>query len=166
MTLWSVWKWPWIDVIGVQMQTSYRKCVRNFFKIPFDDRWIRVLVTEILEKFRSRTRKHTVTVRKRCWVLDRLWSDQSCPFPCNLNSSVKAKRSYAIRYLSEVIKPLCGNLEICLNYYFRLRDSIRMLPVVDRDRKWKMLFWIALFGRALEQFSGFQLQTLRAHKCT
>jgi len=36
-------------------------------------------------------------------------------FP-NFNSSVKAERSFATRYLNVVIKPLCGKLDICLNY--------------------------------------------------
>jgi len=30
-------KWPWIDVIGAQMQMSYRTLVRNFFPIRYDD---------------------------------------------------------------------------------------------------------------------------------
>ena len=49
------------------------------------------------------------------------------------------------------IKSLCGNLEIylnhCINAYFRWRNSLRVLFVAARYRKWKMLF-----GRALEQF--------------
>jgi len=34
----------------------------------------------------------------------------------NLNSSVRAERLFTIRDLNVVIKPLCGNLDICLNY--------------------------------------------------
>ena len=32
----------------------------------------------------------------------------------SLNSSARAERSFAIRYLNIVIKPLCSNLDICL----------------------------------------------------
>jgi len=34
----------------------------------------------------------------------------------NFNSSVRAEQSFAIRYPNVVIKSLCGNLDICLNY--------------------------------------------------
>jgi len=44
-----------------------------------------------------------------------------------------------IHYPNVVIKSLCGNLDICLNYnasaYFRLRNSLRVLSVADLDRK-------------------------------
>ena len=105
-------------------------------------------------------REHSVAVRKRCWVQDGLWSDQSCPLP-TFNSSVRVERSFAICYLNVVIKPLCGNLDICLNYYFRSRTSVRLLSVADSDRKWKMLFCIALFGHAVAQSSK-----TRACECT
>jgi len=35
-------------------------------------------------------------------------------FSPNFNSSVRAERSFAFRYLNVVIKPLCGSLEIFL----------------------------------------------------
>ena len=54
-----------------------------------------------------------------------------------------------IRYL----KRLRGNLDICLSYYLWSRNSGRVLSVADHDRRWKMLFWIALFGHSLAQFS-------------
>jgi len=57
----------------------------------------------------------------------------------NFNSSVRAEQSFAIRYPIVVIKPLCGNLDICLNYYanadFRSQNSVRVLSVADRGRK-------------------------------
>ena len=34
----------------------------------------------------------------------------------NFNPLVRAVRLFAIRYLNVVIKPICGNLEISLNY--------------------------------------------------
>jgi len=40
---------------------------------------------------------------------------------------VRAEWSFAIHYLNVVIKPICSNLEICLNYYFRSRNSVRLL---------------------------------------
>jgi len=42
--------------------------------------------------------------------------------------SVRAERSFAT-HLNIVIKPLCDNLDICLNYqaYFRSRNSVRVL---------------------------------------
>jgi len=51
----------------------------------------------------------------------------------DFDSSVKAERSFVIRYLNVVIKPLCANLDICLNYYFRSRNSVFVLSVADRD---------------------------------
>ena len=97
-------------------------------------------------------------IYKCCWVQDGVWSDQSCPFP-NLNSSVRAERLFAIRYLNVVIKPLCGNLDICPNYkanaYFQSRNSVPVLSVADRNRKWMMFFWIALFGPTLAQSNRF-----------
>ena len=62
----------------------------------------------------------------------------------NFDSSVWAKQLFAIRYPNIVITSLYGNLDICLNYYtnpyFRLRNSVHVLSVKDRDRKWKMFF--------------------------
>jgi len=43
----------------------------------------------------------------------------------NLNSSVRVEQSFAICYLNVVIKPLCGNPDIRLNYYFRSWNSVR-----------------------------------------
>jgi len=49
----------------------------------------------------------------------------------NFNSSVRAEQLFAIQYLNIVIKPLCNNLDICLNYlanaYFRSRNFVRVL---------------------------------------
>ena len=57
----------------------------------------------------------------------------------NFNSSVRAKQSFAIGYSNVVIKSLCGNPDICLNYYgnayFRLWNSVRVLTVADRGPK-------------------------------
>ena len=73
------------------------------------------------------------------WTL--IGSELSSP---NFNSSVRAEWSFALRYLNVVIKPLCGNLDICLNYeanaYFRSQNAVRVLSVTDRDRRWKMFF--------------------------
>jgi len=63
------------------------------------------------------------------WNLIR--SELSSP---NFNS-VGAEQSFAIHYLNVIIKPLCGNLDICLNYYYRSQNSVRVLSVADRDRK-------------------------------
>jgi len=57
----------------------------------------------------SWAREHSVAVRNRCWVQDRLWSGQSCPHPT------------LTRRL--VIKPLCGNP----GAYFRSRNSVRVV---------------------------------------
>ena len=76
-----------------------------------------------LEKFRSWTRgRGEETLWSSGWTL--IGSELSSP---NFNSSVRAKRSFAIRYLNAVIKPL------------RSRNSVRVLSVADRDQKWKML---------------------------
>ena len=79
-------------------------------------------------------------------------------FSLNFNSFVRAEQSFAICYPNVVIESLCGNLDICLNYYanayFQSQNSVRVLSVADRDRK--LFFLIVLFGRALEQFSRFR----------
>ena len=100
------------------------------------------------------------------WTL--IGSELSSP---NFNS-VRAERYFAICYPNKIIKPLSDNLGICLNYYFWSRNSVRVLSVADRDRKWKMPFWMVLFGRALEQFSRFRDRNpilspkSRARECT
>jgi len=45
------------------------------------------------------------------WTL--IGSELSSP---NFNSLVRAEGSFAIHYPNVVIKPLCGNLDICINY--------------------------------------------------
>jgi len=72
-----------------------------------------VLVTEFLRKIsvastRTLSRGEVPLLSSR-WTL--IGSELSSP---NFNSSVRAVRSFAIRYLNIVIKPLCGNLDICL----------------------------------------------------
>ena len=51
------------------------------------------------------------------------------------NFSASAERLFAIHYLNLIIKPLFGNLDICLNYCFRSQNSVCVLSVADRDRK-------------------------------
>ena len=112
---------------------------------------IRMLTTEIFPISVASTRE-----RKCSGVQDGLWSDHSWPLP---TLSVRAKRSFTIRYLNVVIEPRYGSLDICLS-------------VADRNRKAKMLVWIALFGCAIEQFRRFRdripfwSQTTRARECT
>ena len=68
------------------------------------NRRIRVLATEILA---TRTLgRGEETLLSSGWTL--IGSELSSP---NFNSLVRAERSFAIRYLNVVIKPLCGNLE-------------------------------------------------------
>jgi len=117
------------------------------------NRCIRVLATEIFGKISvasTRTHGHgEETLLSSGWTL--IGSELSSP---NVNSLVRAEWSFPIRYLNIIIKPLCGNLDICLN--FRWQNSVRVLSVADRDWKWKILFWNALFGRTLAQFSRFR----------
>ena len=90
-------------------------------------RCIRALATETYGKILiTSTRTHGETQLSPGWTLIR--SELSSP---NINSSVRAERSFAIRYLNVVVKPLCGNLDICLNYYFRSRNSVRVLAVAE-----------------------------------
>jgi len=62
----------------------------------------------------------------------------------NFNSSVKAERSFAIRYPNVLIKSPYGNLDICLNchanVYFQSRNSVRVILVADHDQV-EMLFF-------------------------
>jgi len=57
----------------------------------------------------------------------------------SFNSSERAEQSFVIRYPNIVIKSLGGNLGISPNY-FQLWNSLRVISVADRDRKWKKLF--------------------------
>jgi len=93
-----------------------------------------VLTTKVFEKISvasMQTHGHgEETLLSSGWTL--IGSELSSP---NLNSSVRAERSFVIRYLNVVIKPLCGNLDICLNNYFQSRNSVCVLSVADHDRK-------------------------------
>jgi len=57
----------------------------------------------------------------------------------NINSSVKAEQSLAIRYPNVVIKSLCGNLDIYLKYhantYFQSWSSARLILVANYNQK-------------------------------
>jgi len=59
----------------------------------------------------------------------------------NFNSSVRAERSFAIRYPNVVIKPLC--------------DKLHVLSVADCDRKWKMLFVSQFLDALLSSLPDF-----------
>ena len=52
---------------------------------------------------------------------------------------LRIKQSFSIRYPNVVIKSLCGNRDICLNYYadtyFRSRNSVRVLSVTNHYLK-------------------------------
>ena len=73
------------------------------------------------------------------WTL--IGSELSSP---NFNSLVRAERSFAIRYPNVVIKPLCSNIDICLNYqanaYFRSRNSVRVLSVANATESHRCFF--------------------------
>jgi len=87
------------------------------------------------KRFRSRTLgRGEVPLLSSGWTL--IGSELSS---LNFNSSVRAVRSFTVRYLNVVIKPLCGNLDICL--------TTRLPPTFGRG----ILF--ACFSRALAQFS-------------
>jgi len=64
----------------------------------------------------------------------------------NFKYLVRAKQSFANRYSNIVIKSLCVNLDICLNYYanacFRSRNPVRVLSVVGAF--FKSCFLVAL----------------------
>ena len=89
-----------------------------------------MLATEILEKIlvvSTRTPGHgEETLLSSDWTL--IGSELSSS---SFHSSVRAEQSFAIRYLNVVIKPFCGNLDICLSYYanayFRSQNSVRVL---------------------------------------
>jgi len=103
---------------------------------------IHVLATNIFEQIlvaNTRTQGRGEAEKLSSWWIS-IGSDLSS---LNFNSLIRAEQSFAIHYPNVVIKSLYGNLDICLNYYaiayFRSRNSVRMLSVANRDRKWKML---------------------------
>ena len=86
--------------------TMSNASVANLLIICFDrwvNRCIRVLSTEILGNI-SVARTRTLGRGERPLLYE---------FRIDFNSSARAERSFAIRYLNVVIKPLCGNLDIC-----------------------------------------------------
>jgi len=91
-------------------------------------RCIRVIATEIFEKIGE------VAQLSSGGIL--ITSELSS---LNFNSLVRAEQSFAIHYPNVVIKPLCGNLDICLNYhanaYYQSKNSVRVISVTNRDRK-------------------------------
>jgi len=94
---------------------------------------IRVLATEI-SVTSARTHGHDEKAQLNSgWI-----SIGSELYTLNFNSSVRAEQSLAICYPNIVSKCLCGNLNICLNYYanahFWSRNSVRVLSAADRDR--------------------------------
>jgi len=74
-----------------------------------------MLATENFEKISAAsTQTHERSEEKQWssgWTL--IGSELSSP---NFNSSVRAEQSFVTRYPNVVIKPLCSNLDICLNY--------------------------------------------------
>jgi len=78
---------------------------------------------------------------------------QSCPLS---TLTRRAEQSFMICYPNVVIKSLCGNLGICLKYranaYFQSQNSVCLISVVDRDRRWmrdaffKSRFTVALLN--------------------
>ena len=72
----------------------------------------------------------------------------------NFNSSVRAERAFAIRYLNVVIKSLWVNLDFCLNCHanikFQSRNSVRVISVTDHTESqrcyFKSLFSVALLN--------------------
>ena len=87
------------------------------------------------------------------WTL--IGSELSSP---NFNS-VRAERSFAFCYLNAVIKPICGNLDICLNYqanaYFRSRNSVRVLQSRTATESESCFFGSRFSVALLHNFADF-----------
>jgi len=114
---------------------------------------------KFLKTFRSRTHRRGEEPQLCSgWISIRLELPS-----LNFSSSARAEQSFAIRLPNAVIKSLCGNLDICLNFYLRSRIS-----VTDCDRKWKMLFKLrfsAALLNSLFTFHDWNGQRNRARKC-
>jgi len=78
----------------------------------------------------------------------------------NFDSSVRAERSFAICYSIIVIKSLCDNLDVCLNYhantYFQSRNFVRVIS--NRDRKREMLFKSRFSVTLRNSFADFRFR--------
>ena len=83
----------------------------------------------------------------------------------NFNSSVRAERLFAIRYLNVVIKPLCGNLDICLIYYFRSRTFGRTSRPKVKDAFFGSRFRVALLRNLAESNSVTKNRTRGVMSC-
>ena len=81
---------------------------------------------------------------------------------------VRVGLSFAIRYSNIVNKSLCGNRDICPNYhasaYFLSRNYACVISVADRNRKYKMLFWIAVSVALLNSLADFATKIHFSHK--
>ena len=109
---------------------------------------------KFLKKFRSRARERTASVRKCSWVWSGWISIGSELSSLNLHTLVRAKQLFAIHNSKVVIKPLCGNLDICLNYYanayFRSQKFVRVQTATEMKRFFKSCFSVALLNSTLD----------------
>jgi len=84
-------------------------------KFDSHNRCIRILGTEIFEIFLAASTPTHGRGEEEQWSLE--WNVIGSELSSlNFNSSVRAGQLFAIRYSNVVIKSLCGNLAICLNY--------------------------------------------------
>jgi len=86
---------------------------RGFACVVSDGLGVNNLYNGTFEKNGSRTHSHGEEAQLSSGGIS-IVSELSSP---NFNSSVTAKESFAIRYPNVLIKSLCSNLGICLNYY-------------------------------------------------
>jgi len=101
----------WVYIVRTWRFASFFRIISWYY-----NRCIRVLATEIFE---------TISVAS-LWIhgrgekaqLSSGWISVGSELSSlNFNSPVRAEQSFAIRYPNVVIKSVCGNLDICLNYY-------------------------------------------------
>jgi len=125
--------------IYVKMSRSY--AIPNNLMLK-DRLYIVYIIIGLHAWFRNRNQRisaanNTVAVRKLKKILIAFELSS-----LNFNSLVRAKWSFTIRYPNVVIKSLCGNLDICLNYhdnaYFKSWNSVCVISVTGRDRRWEM----------------------------
>jgi len=107
-----------------------------------------------IKKFSSDHTNNTVAVRKLKNI-----SIASELSSLNFYSSVRAERSFVICYPNVVIKPLCSNLDICLNYhtcvYFQSRISVSVISVADRDQGERCFFKLRFSVALLNSLANF-----------
>jgi len=152
-------KIPCVFVLRVHVCSSWKLHLEN-------TAWFACSWPEFLEKIsilRKRTCGHAFKARKCSCVQDAFQSDRRCLLP--VNPLVRAELFFTILYPNVIlIKSLCGNLDMSVNFYASTYSQLRIL-FAYHDRKWNK----SCFSVTLERSFSFRAKSIsvpdRAIEC-